>query len=79
MGCGLRAFAALEERYPEAGDLLRAVFEDEALNVSPSPALLAAYLKRRLGYDEERETDAIEAECGSLRLVFEHDIEEDGE
>ena len=80
LGCGPAAFAQLEEAYPELADWLSAVFEDEVLCASPSPTLLTAYLKRRLGYAEKpRVEEESEAECGLMRLVFEHDIEEDGE
>lgn len=80
MGCGTLAYAQFEERYPEHADWLCAVFEDEALNASTSPTLLTAYLKRRLGYVERAaKPEGSETECGMMRLVFEHNIEEDGE
>ena len=51
--------------------------EDEALNASSvSPTLITAYLKRRLGYAEKPEASS--AECGDVRVIFEHDITEDG-
>ena len=53
------------------------VLEDEALNAELSPTVLTAYLKKRLGYGEKSEATT-SAECGQLRLVFEHDILEDG-
>ena len=58
-----------------------AVMEDEALN-SPvlSPTVVSAYLKRRLSYGERTPSgDPSLADCGKVRLVFEHDIVEDGE
>ena len=80
VGCGTAAFSQLEESYPEIADWICAVLEDEVLSFSPSPTLLSAYLKRRLGYTEKPRTETeSEAECGLMRLVFEHDIEEDGE
>ena len=81
VGCGVRAFAQLADVYPETADHLLAVLEDEVLSISPSPTLLSAYLKKRLGYaDKTRDEDAeTETDCGLMRLVFEHDIEEDGE
>lgn len=79
LGCGTAAFAQFEESYPEIADWICAVFEDELLSLSPSPTLLSAYLKRRLAYTEKSRNDReSEAECGLMRLVFEHDIEEDG-
>lgn len=54
------------------------VLEDEALNFSSSPTLLSAYLKRRLGYGDAHDGENGSAACGDVRLVFEHDIGEDG-
>ena len=80
LGCGALAYTQFQDRYPEQADWLCAVFEDEALNASTSPTLLAAYLKKRLGYtDRSGKLEETEAECGMMRLVFEHNIEEDGE
>ena len=81
LGCGVRAFSQFAEVYPETADYLQAVLEDELLVNSPSPTLLAAYLKKRLGYADKSKDgeDETETDCGLVRLVFEHDIEEDGE
>ena len=80
MGCGVSQIETLRLTHPEAADRLLAVMEDEALNLGTgvSPTLLAAYLKRRLGYASERAEAVAQAECGEMRVVFEHDIEEDG-
>lgn len=80
-GCGVRAFAQFTDTYPELADYISAVLEDEALTLSPSPTLLTAYLKRRLGYADKSKVEESETEtnCGLMRLIFEHDIEEDGE
>ena len=51
------------------------VLEDEALNSGASPALVSAYLKKRLGYDGSAPREA----GGQLEIKFEHDIFEDGE
>ena len=81
LSCGVGAYLQFADTYPELADYLSAVFEDEALNFSPSPTVLSAYLKKRLGYGEKAKSDEGESEtdCGLMRLVFEHDIEEDGE
>ncbi len=80
LGCGTRAFEQFASEYPETADYLLAVFEDELLTQNQSPTLLAAYLKRRLGYTvESRAETESETDCGLMRLVFEHDVEEDGE
>ena len=51
------------------------VLEDEALNSGLSPALVSAYLKKRLGYDGSK----IQETSSQLEIKFEHDIFEDGE
>ncbi len=80
LGCGPRAFEQFASEYPETADYLLAVFEDELIRENASPTLLAAYLKRRLGYGTEGKSDVeSETDCGLMRLVFEHDVEEDGE
>lgn len=81
LSCGVNAYLQFADTYPELADYLSAVFEDEALNFSPSPTVLSAYLKKRLGYADKAKAEENESEtdCGLMRLVFEHDIEEDGE
>ncbi len=79
LGCGISEADALRISHPKEADWLSAVMEDEALNGSShlSPTLLSAYLKRRLGYSEK--ADAVSgADCGEMRVIFEHDISEDG-
>ena len=80
LGCGVSQIETLRLTHPEAADWLIAVMEDEALNngAGVSPTLLAAYLKRRLGYASERAEAVAQAECGEMRVIFEHDIGEDG-
>lgn len=80
MGCGMEAVESLRLSNPEAADYLVTVMEDEALN-SPilSPTVVGAYLKRRLAYGEKAASASSSADCGEVRLVFEHDIAEDGE
>lgn len=79
LGCGLSSAERLHRSHPELYDRLCAILEDEALNASISPNLLSAYLKRRLGYGEKQETEGISTACEQLRLVFEHNILEDGQ
>ena len=66
----------LAAKYPAAFDKLIAVFEDEAFNSDVSPTLLSAYLKKRLGYEKKEGSEIYE---GEMKVVFEHDIMEDGE
>ena len=78
LGCGLSELDSLRISFPDAHDYLCAVMEDEALNnAALSPTLATAYLKRRLGY-AERSEGVSEATCGEMRVIFEHDISEDG-
>ena len=67
----------LKKERPELYDYLIFTFEDEALNFSASQTLLAAYMKRRLGYADKIEPSS-QYDGGETRLIFEHDIEEDG-
>ncbi len=78
LGCGVSSAERLRHSHPELYDRLCAILEDEALNASISPNLLSAYLKRRLGYAEAKEAAGVSTSCEQLRLVFEHDILEDG-
>ena len=80
LGCGVSEIETLRLSHPEAADWLNAVMEDEALNngAGVSPTLLTAYLKRRLGYASEKAEAGTLTECGEMRVVFEHDIGEDG-
>ena len=81
LGCGTDEIDQLRITHPDAAGYLIAVMEDEALN-SPvlSPTVVSAYLKRRLSYAERSPAgDSSLTDCGSVRLVFEHDIVEDGE
>lgn len=76
LGCGISHLQKLCGEVPRLYDLICTTLEDELLISSPSPSLLSYYLKKRLGYDEKEESSA--ASCGQMRLVFEHDILEDG-
>lgn len=78
LGISQGAIARLGEENPDVTDRILTTLEDELLNFAPSPTLLNSYMKKRLGYGEERPRETKETSCGQLRLVFEHDIEEDG-
>ena len=73
---GSNEYDILAAKYPGQFDRLMAIFEDEAFNSEVSPTLLSAYLKKRLGYEK---SNAGEIYDGELKIVFEHDILEDGE
>ena len=79
LGCGVGEVETLRLTHPVESDYLLAVMEDEALNTpAVSPTVVSAYLKRRLGYAEKSDAAAVQTECGEVRLIFEHDISEDG-
>ena len=75
LGIGWEEFSRVTEEFPEETQRLYAVLEDEALNSALPPAVLSAYLKRRLGYEREEE----ELPSDPLQICFEHDILSDGE
>ncbi|MBQ7384079.1 MAG: hypothetical protein IJV72_04735 [Clostridia bacterium] len=73
---GEAEYACLCAKYPTEFDRLGALFEDEALNSEVSPTILSAYLKKRLGYEKSGGSEVCD---GQLKIVFDHDIMEDGE
>ena len=75
LAIGTEDFRRIADEFPDEIAPLFAILEDEALNSTLPPAVLSAYLKRRLGY--EREEDEPSAE--PLQICFEHDILGDGE
>lgn len=72
----IRDLETLSREFPEEINMLYAILEDEALNSGLPPAVLSAYLKKRLGYDKEL-SDPISDEHMTIR--FEHNIFDDGE
>lgn len=81
LGIGLSEMHRMGEKYPLVYDAILAVLEDGALNADCIPgksALLAMnYFKRRLGYEQPKAQP--KAEDGSVQIIFEHDITEDGQ
>ena len=75
LGIGIDEFISLSTHFPREFDRLRATLEDEALNASLSPTIIAAYFKKRLGYEKESSA----ADIGIPEIRFEHDVWEDGE
>ena len=74
LGCSTEEWFAMESAHPTEFGRLRATLEDEALNAAMSPTVIAAYLKKRLGYDKEMNDGE-----NALTVQFEHDIFSDGE
>ena len=80
LGVGVEQFCLSMKERQEEYDMLCAMFEDEALNSGLSATLIAAYLKKHLGYGEKTDTASKSSmELDQVKLVFEHDIYEDGE
>ena len=80
LGCGRQALEGLRRANPAVYDHLAAVLEDEALNSTRSPAIVNAYIKENFA-GIGREVSEKEAETrtgGTLRVVVEHDLLEDG-
>ena len=74
--CGVSAAMELQKQFPLQFEYLCAVLEDEALNATRcSPTIVNAYLKEHFGYGEKAPAGDEEP----VRLIFEHDILEDGE
>ncbi len=78
MGIGIGALDRLRDTKPRMYDRICTVLEDEALNSSPSATLISGYVKQRLWREPPDPKTSLEA-SGQLRLVFEHDITEDGQ
>ena len=72
---GICEYEYLASKYPSEFQKLQAVFEDEALNSEISPTILAAYLKKWIGYEKNVKG---EVQDGQLKIIFDHDIWEDG-
>ena len=73
---GASEYECLAKKHPAEFEKLYAAFEDEALNSDVSPTVLSAYMKKRLGYDRENDREISD---GQLKIVFDHNIMEDGE
>ena len=78
LGLGIDEFRERFADHPDVYGALCAVFEDEALNSELSPTVITAYLKQRLEYGEKTEPKRAACELPEVKLVFDHDIFEDG-
>ena len=73
--------AALDHLKREHGVVYRTLlmtFEDEAINSQRSPSLISAYLKQYFK-EGDRDEEQRESPCGPITLVFDHDVNADGE
>lgn len=75
-GVGQGELELLLDKYPREYDALCAVFEDEALNSGVAVTLIGAYMKKRLGYGDEKKSGSQDE---VPEVVFKHDIFKDGE
>ena len=77
LGVSVVTLKKVNAHWPEQYGAMLAILEDEALNTEKSATIINTYLKEHLGFGEKREGDEI-LPMGSLKMVFEHDILEDG-
>ena len=63
----------LGKKFPHEFDALCSVFEDEALNSDVAVTLVGSYMKRYLGYGEDKKSSD-----EPVTVYFEHDILKDG-
>ena len=78
LGTGVDILEGIEREYPEQYGALLALFEDEALNSSQSATVISAYMKEHLGFGEVKKEVSGACISGDVKLIFEHDIYEDG-
>ena len=78
LGWGGNEMELLKKTTPDLYDRICTVLEDEALNSDLSASVLTAYLKQRIWREEPTAEKSTVASSDQLRLVFEHDILEDG-
>lgn len=75
-GIGISELEDIAVAFPKEYDALCSIFEDEALNYDTAVSLIGSYLKRRLGYGDEKRTDEKDS---AVNVIFKHDIMKDGE
>ena len=78
LGVGVDTFRREMAGFPEEYGIICAMLEDEALNSEMAVTLLSTYLKERLGYGDKSDVKHATCDAGEMKLVFEHDILEDG-
>ena len=78
MNWGSTEMELLKQSSPELHDRICTVLEDEALNSDLSASVLTAYLKQRIWRTDSTAEKSAVNQGDQLRLVFEHDILEDG-
>ena len=74
---GVGDFQIVEQGWPDQYGAMLALFEDEALNSDKNATVLNTYIKERLKFGEKKEGGAT-LPVGDIKVIFEHDIAEDG-
>jgi hypothetical protein len=77
LGIGVGDFDIVEKDWRDQYGAMLALFEDEALNSDKNATLLNSYIKERLKFGEKKEGGA-SLPVGDIKVIFEHDIAEDG-
>ena len=77
LGIGVSDFCIVESGWPEQYGAMLALFEDEALNSDKNATVLNTYIKERLKFGEKKEGGAT-LPVGDIKVIFEHDVAEDG-
>ena len=77
LGVSVSTLKKVNSHWPEQYGAMLAILEDEAFNAEKSATLINSYLKEHLGFGEKPEGNAV-LPVGDVKLIFEHDISEDG-
>jgi len=75
MGLSASARDHFKGSYPQIYRTVKMIFEDEALNSPLPPSIVSAYMKQFFSSEDVTPEDS----SRGITLVFEHDIERDGE
>ena len=76
---GSIAMDKLKREYPDKFRTLLMLFEDEALNSELPPSIISTYMKQSFLKDSEDKVSEVSEDCGPITLVFDHDINLDGQ
>ena len=78
---GAIALDRLKQIHPEKYRTLLMIFEDEALNSELPPSIVSTYMKQSFTHnaDKGEESSVSQNNCGTITLVFDHDMDNDGQ
>lgn len=77
LGFGARELDYFKGEHRDEYRTVLMIFEDEAINSTRPPSLVSSYMKQY--FKSDAESDVNESQCGPITLVFDHDIDADGE